>query len=284
PTGKRNYDLGQFGAALQRQGFKVITRNLARSFNPGSKAALVVIAGAQTSFAPSEVATLKQWLAGGGNLLWLRNPGPLHGLAPLAGVFGIKPLDGTIVSTASRGFGVKDPTALVVSGYGPSPITQDFTLNTLFPDATGFELGDKSDWKRQVLIESRPFPTSWLMTGGPQNGQVLYRPKQDIPGPLPIAIAFTRDNGGQRAVVVGDTSFLANSFLGNGGNLNLGLKMINWLTGENRFLDITPARAPDRVLNLSTAEEAGIALGFLALLPFVFLVLAGALAWSRHRR
>ncbi|MGH8162227.1 MAG: DUF7088 domain-containing protein, partial [Gammaproteobacteria bacterium] len=38
PTGKRNYDLGQFGAALQRQGFKVITRNLARSFNPGSKA------------------------------------------------------------------------------------------------------------------------------------------------------------------------------------------------------------------------------------------------------
>ncbi|MGH8273276.1 MAG: GldG family protein [Gammaproteobacteria bacterium] len=284
PTGKHNYDLGRFGAALKRQGFEIATRNLADGPELGAKTALVVVAGAQSSFAASEVTALRHWLAGGGNLLWLHNPGPLNGLTPIADWLGVKPLDGTIISTASGGFGVKSPTALVVTDYGKSPITRGFSLNTLFPDATGFQLTGNSAWKPQVLVKSRHFPKSWLMIGGPQNGKALYRPKKDVPGPVPIAIAFTRKSGKQRAVLVGDTSFLANSFLGNGGNLNLGLKLVNWLTGEDRFLDITPARAPDRSLNLSTAEQIGIAFGFLVFLPLMFLLAAGALALVRRRR
>lgn len=283
PGGKRNYDLGRFGAALERQGFKVGKINLADS-RLDSGISLVVVAGAQLELPPGEVAQLTGWLKQGGNLLWLKNPGPLHGLKPLADALGIRALEGTMASTASRGFGVDKPTVLIISDYANSPVTRDFSTNTLFPNTTGFEIGQPGDWTAKVFIRSRKFPTSWLMKGGPRNGRVLYRPAEDIAGPVPIAISLSRHDGTQRAVVVGNTNFLSNSYLGNGGNLDLGLKIVNWATGEDRFLDITPARAPDQSLTLSTAEQAGIAFGFLAFLPGVFLLIALTLVVLRRRR
>ncbi len=288
PLGKRNYDLGNFGATLRRQGFQVATRNLADDSELGGKIALVVIAGPQLDLLPREIVALEHWLAGGGNLLWLHNPGSLHGLAPLAQALGIQTLDGTVVSGASKGFSAEHPTALVISDYGASAITRGFDLNTLFPDATGFKLAGTGGWKPDVLAQSPRFPASWLMIGGPQAGRVLYRPGTDVPGPVPIAIALTRaragGNGTQRVVVIGDTNFLANSFLGNGGNLNLGLRLFNWLTDEDRYLDITSAQAPDSRLALSRAEQGGIGFGFLAFLPLVFLAVALVLALRRRRR
>lgn len=283
PMGQRNFDLGQFGAALKRQGFKVNRLNLADTPLDAS-IALVVIAGPQLDLAAAEVEKLQNWLKRGGNLLWLRNPGPLHGLEPLAHALGVKALDGTIASTASRGFGVDNPTALIISSYGKSPVTRNLDANTLFPDTTGFEVEKSDNWISKVFIQSRKFPTSWLMQGGLQDGRVLYRPAVDTPGPIPIAISFTRHDGKQRAVVIGNTSFLSNSYLGNGGNLELGIKLVNWLAGEDRFLDITPPRAPDQNLVLSAPEQGGIAFGFLALLPGIFLLIAIALAWLRRRR
>ncbi|MGH8225813.1 MAG: GldG family protein [Gammaproteobacteria bacterium] len=289
PVGKRNYDLGNFGAALERQGFRIATRNLADDPELGDKVALVVIAGPQLDLLPREVKALEHWLVGGGNLLWLHNPGPLHGLAPLAQALGIQALAGTVVSGASKGFGAEHPTALVVSDYGASAITRGLDLNTLFPDATGFKLlAATGSWTTQPFVQSPRFPASWLMIGGPGKGRVLYRPGTDVPGPVPIAIALTRarpdGNGRQRVAVVGNTNFLANSFLGNGGNLNLGLRLFNWLTGEDHYLDIAPAQAPDRRLALSRVEQGGIGFGFLVFLPLVFLVVALALALRRRRR
>jgi ABC-type uncharacterized transport system involved in gliding motility auxiliary subunit len=283
PQGQRNFDYGQFGAALKRQGFKVSQLNLADT-PLDDTIALVVIAGPQLDLASGEVKELQGWLQQGGNLLWLRNPGKPHGLEPLAHALGVKALQGTIASTASRGFGVDNPTALIIAHYGKSPVTRGLNANTLFPDTTGFAIEKGGDWTSKIFIQSRKFPTSWLMRGGPQDGRVLYRPAVDKPGPIPIAISLTRHHGKQRAAVIGNTSFLSNSYLGNGGNLQLGIKLVNWLAGEDRFIDITPPRAPDQSLTLSAPEQGGIAFGFLAFLPGVFLLIAIALAWLSRRR
>jgi len=283
PQGKRNFDFGKFGGALERQGFKVSRLNLAE--RPLDAAiALVVIAGPQLDFTATEAGKLTHWLDRGGNLLWLKNPGPVHGLEPLAHALGVKALNGTIASTASRGFGVDDPTALIISRYGKSPVTRGLNANTLFPGTTGFEIKKGTDWTSRVFIRSRKFPTSWLMHGGLQNGQILYRPAVDKPGPVPVAISLTRHGDEQRAAVIGNASFLSNSFLGNGGNLQLGVKLVNWLAGEDRFLDITPPHAPDQSLALSLPEQGGIAFGFLALLPGIFLLIALTLVWLRRHR
>lgn len=287
PQGKRNYDMSRFAAALTQQGFRVETQNLSSRPVLDSTAAFVVIAGPQSDFLPRETAALEQWLHQGGNLLWLHNPGSTHGLGPLAKSLGVNPLYGTLVDTTSAHFGISKPTWLVLSDYGNTPITRELHQNTLFPDTTGFTIAPGTDWHAQIFVHSRRLPVSWLMAGTLEPQTITYQPGTDTPGPVAIGIDLTRrapdGHGQQRAAVLGNASFLTNSFLGNGGNLNLGLNLCNWLAGQDRYIDITPPEAPDRTLALSGLEQGGIGIGFLFILPIALLLVA-LLVWWRRRR
>jgi ABC-type uncharacterized transport system involved in gliding motility auxiliary subunit len=81
---------------------------------------------------------------------------------------------------------------------------------------------------------------------------------------------------------LGDSDFLANTYLGNGGNLQLGINMFRWLGGDDKLLNIPARTAPDRTLELSNTASAIISLGFLFLLP-ILLLAAGLLVWWRRR-
>lgn len=285
PDKSGNSGYGRFAATLEQQGFRIKTHNLSHDVRLPPKTDLVVIAGPRTRFLPTEVKALERWIGQGGNLLWLRNPGPAHGLEPIAQQLGLGLFDGTILDATSSRFGVNNALALVITQYGTSPITRNFNFNTLFPDTTGFRVHKTPGWHHQVLIRSRGLPVSWLVKGPLHSGVVLYRPESDIAGPLPIAIAFNRKTtrGTQRIVVIGNVGFLANSFLNYGGNLNLGLNLFNWLVNARHFMNISPPASPDRTLSLSVPEQAGIGLGFLVGLPLAFLF-AAFIVWLQRRR
>ena len=110
-------------------------------------------------------------------------------------------------------------------------------LRTLFPEARkvdareSFEFG----WKPTQLIDAAP--NGWLETGE-IGAKVSFDEKSDIPGPINIAVALERPYGkkGQRVVVVGNANFLSNTFLANGGNLDLGINMVNWLAGDDSLI------------------------------------------------
>ena len=63
---------------------------------------------------------------------------------------------------------------------------------------------------------------------------------RDLPGPVNIAAAFQRTAGDkqQRIIVVGNGAFLSNTYLGNAGNLQLGIAMVNWLAAEDDLVAI----------------------------------------------
>ena len=86
----------------------------------------------------------------------------------------------------------------------------------------------------------------------------------------------------QRIVVIGDGDFLANAYLGNGGNLNLGLNIINWLSGNDQLINIPAKTATDTTLALSNIAMVLIFIGFLLLLPFSLFTI-GAIIWYKRR-
>src|SRR6185295_734690 len=100
-----------------------------------------------------------------------------------------------------------------------------------------------------------------------------------------IATAFERMVGDrqQRAVVVGNGGFLSNSFLGNGGNLDLGMNIVNWLTGDDKLIAVQPRPAPDSKLEIEPYTLYFIAFVFMLGLPLAFIV-TGAVIWWRRRR
>jgi ABC-type uncharacterized transport system involved in gliding motility auxiliary subunit len=83
--------------------------------------------------------------------------------------------------------------------------------------------------------------------------------------------------------VIGDGDFLSNTYLGNSGNLDLGLRLFTWLTGDDELIAITARTAPDATLELSRAATLAIGFGFLFVLP-VLLLAAGGRIWYRRRR
>ena len=89
--------------------------------------------------------------------------------------------------------------------------------------------------------------------------------------------------GEQRVVVTGDGDFLSNAYLGNGGNLMLGLNIFNWLAHDDSYISINPRPAPDLSLILSPLAQGFIGFGFLLALPLL-LISAGIGVWVRRRR
>ena len=133
------------------------------------------------------------------------------------------------------------------------------------------------------LVEAAP--EGWVETGD-LNSEIVFDQADDVAGPISIAVALTRNiqDREQRIVVVGSGHFLANTYLGNGSNLDFGINLINWLTGDEALIVIQPRATLDSNLILSESELTLIAVVFLVLLPVLFLVSGTVIWWHRKRR
>ncbi len=143
---------------------------------------------------------------------------------------------------------------------------------------------------------------SWIETS-PIRDQVQYSDLLDIRGSVTIGMILTRplNNGSdasqqdehepanevpgreQRIIVLGDGDFLSNTFLGNAGNLTLGLNIMNWLSHDDHFIAIPTQIKNDIILDLSTEQLSLLGSFFLLVVPGI-LVISGTLIWFRRRR
>jgi len=125
------------------------------------------------------------------------------------------------------------------------------------------------------------------VAGGSANNlsQLHFDKRKDTPGPVVIAMALQRhiNDRDQRIVVVGNGAFLSNTYAGNGGNVDLGVNMVNWLAGEEHLITLQPRTAKDSNIVLSRTELNVISIGFLLVLPLL-LAGTGGYVWLKRRR
>jgi ABC-type uncharacterized transport system involved in gliding motility auxiliary subunit len=242
---------------------------------------------------PGEVALLQAYVERGGNLLWFSEPGEQQGLAPLADALGLAFLPGTLVDPTGQMLGISNPAIIVVGEYPRHPVTEELATLTLFPEAHAIESRGANGWESTALLRS--LPRSWSETG-PLEGTIEFDENSDIAGPLTIGMLLTRElDGGeqeggngapartQRIAVLGDGDFLANSYLGNGANQELGDRLLNWLSHDDSFITIAPRTAPDTRLELTPNLSLLIGFGFLLVIPGLLLG-SGITIWLRRRK
>lgn len=293
PLGKANADLGQFIGALAERGLRAVPLPLANMGTVPQNTDLVVVASPQVALPRAVADELVDYVARGGGLLWLIEPGESARLDDLAQALGIRVLPGTIVDGSGQAFGLGDPSFVAIDRYPAQAITTDFALTTLFPQAAA--LGQLAGTRWSVKSILRSSATSWNETGHiPKSGENADTIRQDadaaeIPGPLDLGFALTRvsprpDRREQRVVVIGDGDFLSNSYLGNGGNRELGQRVFDWLLGDDAQIAIADKEVPDRQLRLSQGALTAIGAGFLLALPLLLAVSGGLIWWHRRRR
>ena len=279
--GVANHDLGEFGRQLQLKGYKLSSLNLSIAQDVPRGAAALIIASPQANLQEAEVATIRRHLDAGGNLLWLIDPEPLRGLEPIAEFLGLVLTPGTVVDPAVKPRS-GPPTLAVGSNYARHPVTGSFRLNTLFPGSRQIGTAEREDWRMTPLIEVAQ--RGWVETGKLDEKPVFDKDR-DLPGPVNIATAFERtaNDRQQRVIVVGNGNFVSNAFLGNGGNLQLGVAMLHWLSGDDKLIAIPPRPAADVQINIDQMTLYLIAFTFLLVLPLAFAI-TGIVVWWRRRR
>jgi len=280
-NGPANYDLGEFGRRLEQKGFRITSVNLSVAQEVPDNTAMLIIASPQVNLLPSEVQKIRQYLAKGGNLFWLIDPGPLYGLQPIAEMLRLVLTPGVVVDPDAGRFDASPATAVGTS-YGRHPITNVLSKNTFFPLARQIENIENEEWRITPLVQVAQ--RGWVEVGK-LDGKITFDKNRDTPGPVVIAVAFERSVGDrqQRVVTVGTGEFLSNTFLGNLGNLDLGVNIINWLAGDDNLITIQPRSAADNSIDIDQPTLYLIAFSFLLVLPLAFII-TGAVIWWRRRR
>ncbi|MDX1609457.1 MAG: GldG family protein [Halofilum sp. (in: g-proteobacteria)] len=284
PLGDANFDLGTFGQRLRERGYRVQTLNLARQPVIPDNTDLLVLASPRSDYLPGELARLQQYLGRGRNLLWLTEPDAGGQLIELASALGVEPLPGVVVDRNARLHGADTPDFAVAGDYPGHPATRGFDRVTLFPRARAVVARAAHGWSPQPLV--RTHEQSWTERDPLRAGErIRFDPGAETAGPLTLAVAATRGGrAGQRIAVVGDGDWLSNAYLGNGGNLELGLRLVGWLAGDDDArITIAPERPPDLNVALSRPLVLAIGFGFLLGLP-ALLAGTGFFIWLRRRR
>jgi ABC-type uncharacterized transport system involved in gliding motility auxiliary subunit len=283
PDGIANFDLGQFGKELAHHKIKAQTLNLATLPAIPDNSALLVISAPAVPLLAGEWDIIKRYIQGVGNLLLLTD----HDNQQLAGLLqhlGIVQLQGTIVDSSSKLYGINDPSFVIAGEYTQHPITKGFQTITLYPVVAALEIDRQTDFKAEALLNSSV--QSWTETGAIEGKIRFDADSHEKQGPLAFAYALTRtinEKTQQRIVVVGDGDFLANAYIGNVGNLDMGLRMINWLIHDDRFIDIPAKTAADKSLQLTQTAVAVIGFGFLVIIPLL-LVGTGFFIWRKRKQ
>ncbi len=288
--GERNHDLGEFGKQLESKGFTFANPDLTVAQAVPQNGAMLVIASPQVDVSDIEVKKIIQYLNHGGNLLWLLDDDNYRGLEPLAEYLGVKTSAGIVVDKLAAQYGA-DPRVSFASVYGEHDITKNFMLRTLFPQA--HEVTAKgtyeNGWKVKQLVEVAP--NGWLSEQAiDKNAAIDFNAETDKRGPINIGIAMERtyEEKGQRVIVMGNANFLANTFITNGGNLDLGINMVNWLVGDDSLITIQPMPLKD--INVRIPEtNVGFVVAWIVFHAFQFFIpiamlITGFYLWWKRKK
>ncbi|MCG6891665.1 MAG: GldG family protein [Gammaproteobacteria bacterium] len=289
PYGEANHDYSLFATQLAGKGYTIENLTLAQISSIPDNTDVLILASPRVALLPGEIRLLQEYIDTGGNFLWFADPEQaVDGLELLGESLATGFVPGVIVDPNSRLMGLDRIDFALIGEYPRHPITSNLGSLSIFPQAQGIEFYGDANWQRQNFLQSDE--RSWNETGELQADAVKGDNEDEISGPLTIGMSLARsanDSEGQpmeqRVIIVGDADFLANSYLGNGSNLDIGINLVNWLSHDDRLISISPRPAPDTRLELSPTEQLVIAIFFLLALPLGLLI-SGLRIWLQRRK
>ncbi len=283
-------ELGYSGlaVALATEGYELhslVTASLAEI--PADIAAVLALAP-RRALLPESIAVLERYLARGGRLIAMLEPGMRSGLEPLLADWGIEAPDGVIVDPASGASGGGGAGVDVVAyNYESHPLARGLT-----PDRMTFFSGarpvvahnaESGDSVGRVVLAS---PRSWLspdlaVLSQRRGGLVPGSARQDYHA-IAVAGRYPRPHGETRIVVFGDSDFASNRYLRALYNLDLTLNAVHWAVEHESEITLRPKLRTPKQFPLPLQNTLRTFHGVGLLVPEL-LVLTAGLVWLRRR-
>jgi hypothetical protein len=310
--------LGVVRLELEGLNYEVAPVEIAKTGVPRDCAALIVARPA-TEWQPYEREALAVYLAEGGRAVVLLDAGDVPDLAEELERYGVLVGDDVVVDLNMKNqlLGVNDPSVVVLSAenFGTHPITQSLGAAIVMPIARSVRASKEPPVGITATDLLRTSPEAWGETdpGGeevrPDEGlevvgevpvmtvveitdpaAIRVIDPKNVPVPEPgapdfadaargVPADFTPAAGG-RLVVIGDSDFAANRFIGRGNNRDLFLNTIAWLVDEKEQLGERPETGDS--LEISAGASALLCFGSVIVLPGAALVVAAVVLLRRR--
>lgn len=275
-------------SGLKRENYQSKSVNLVSANGVPAECTVVVVAGPKKAFFPQEVEFLRKYLDAGGKALLLIDPDTDPKFDDLLKAWRVDVGRNTVVDVSGFGRLIgTGPAVPLVMNYGSHPITKGFGRDmTIFPLARSVkQLDSKSEPADGVTVTSllMTSPESWAETNL-AGGKAKFDEGQDTRGPVSLGVAASKKAGDKEArlVVIGDSDFATNRYIGAQLNGDLFFNTVNWLAQDDDLISVRPRNPANRQVTLTQSQQNMLFWGSTILLPGA-VVLAGIVIWWRRR-
>lgn len=283
-----------FKQLLGKDNYEAKSIDLLQKAEVPSDCTALVVGGPTRNYQQTEVDAIKKYVEDGGRALLMLDPPLKIGRSEIA--------DNDALTGLLQGWGVtmdKDlildlnpmgqlaglgPQVALVTTYDSQPIVDGMKgTATGFPLSRSIEVKNGDKTSVQKLFDSS---SSSLATNNLSSPAVDPNDPKNKKGPLTLAAAGTYNTGKQdtqgRFVVIGGSSWAANSFIKFNGNSDLALNTIDWLASDEDLISIRPKQEEDRRVTMTRAQMNMVRITSQFLLPLI-VVFAGVSVWWRRR-
>jgi ABC-type uncharacterized transport system involved in gliding motility auxiliary subunit len=272
-------------AGLKKENYVTRTLNLVSENGVASDCSVVVIAGPTQQFFPQEAEMLNQYLAGSGKGLILVDPQTDPKLGEIFQAWNTNVGDNVVIDSSGVGSLLgAGPAIPLVTTFGESPITKNFARSmTFFPLARTVSIADKSKTDPQIVELLKTSPQSFTVPNLKQ-GQNKLTFNPDTAGPLSLGVAASRkaEGGEARVVVIGNSTFAANPYVGLQKNGDLFYNTIDWLAQDENLISIRPKSQTNRRVTLTQGQSSALTWLDLIILPGI-VIFSGVYIWWKRR-
>ncbi|MCB8929016.1 MAG: Gldg family protein [Ardenticatenaceae bacterium] len=285
--------IGTAVTLLQESGFTIQSLNLFTEGEVPADASAVFLIDQQAPLAAAELDALTRYVDSGGALFLARDAVDTEGriaaeddglLAWLQDSWGITLRNDLIIDASLAQAGQTIGLTFIGAQYGDSPITQDLAqFGTIFNVARSIATELPGDVTAVNLITTSEL--AWGETNFEQmiNAGEVSPDAEDAAGQLTVALSALNTTSGARLVVFGDTDFLSNSFIQQGGNSFLFENAANWLVDDVVSIQLSARESIPRQVTITQSQLTLLQLVSIFLTPGL-LALAGVWVWVSRRK
>ncbi len=283
---------GQAVAALRNETYEVESLFLASTGDVPSDADLVIVAGPTRPLLAQEHAALEAYVGRGGAVMVLLDPRAKSDIEEDLRGWGVEVVEDVVFDARLALFG--QATTPFSGRFADHPITEKLRDTVLFHMARSVAVSEGSPLLEPIVFTSEESWAekdleSWTRTGkakfdeGDQLGPVAVVVAGELAGDGALA-----DDGGEeparaRIVVVGDSDFASNEFIGNYQNRDLFVNAVNWLVDDTDQIAIRPAIS--RASRFAMTGDAFMRIQLLSLFVIPEMIAAtGVVAWWMRRK
>lgn len=269
---------------LKDENYETKTINVVSTTDVPADCDVLVLAGPKQSLFPQEASAIGKFLEKGGKVMALIDPDTDPKIDDVLRAWGIELGNNVVVDASGVGrFFQLGPGAPLARTYGSHAITKDFEgTMTFFPLSRSVETVPGTGVSTTELMKTSE--ESWAETDYKSGGGAQFDAGKDKKGPITLGVAANKNEGDKEArlVVIGDSDFAMNQFVGVQRNGDLFMNSINWLAQDEDLISIRPKNPADRKVSMTESDQNQFFWITLVLMPLVTIG-SGVYIWWKRR-